>query len=110
MTGEWCRFDRYTMAAPEATEAASRPRNDAEPQPHAGALTSANATSPTAAASSPAPRTSGRPEAFGSLLSGTTRAASTTAATPTGTLLQNTQRQLACTRAPPITGPRAAPT
>ena len=109
MTGEWCRRDRYTMAAPHITEAASRPRNDAEPQPHSGALTSASATSPTAAARSPAPRMSGRPETFGSLLSGTTRAARNTAATPTGTLIQNTQRQSTCTRAPPITGPSAAP-
>src|ERR1700722_8658697 len=30
-------------------------------------------------------------------------------ARPTGRLIQNTQRQLACTRLPPITGPRAAP-
>src|SRR6266700_3897176 len=87
MTGEikgWCRRERYTMAAPHTTEAASRPRNDAELQPHSGALTSASATSPTAAARS-------------------------TAATPTGTLIQNTQRQSTCTRAPPITGPSAAP-
>src|ERR1700748_728459 len=109
MTGTWCRRERYTMAAPHTTEAASRPRNDAEPQPHSGALTSASATSPTAAARSPAPRMSGRPETFGSLLSGTTRAARNTAATPTGTLIQKTQRQSICTRAPPITGPNAAP-
>src|SRR6185312_14488372 len=109
MTGEWCRRERYTMAQPQASEAASRPRNDAEPQPHSGALTSASATSPTDAASSPAPMMSGRPETFGSLLSGTTRTASTTAATPTGTLIQNTQRQSTCTRAPPMTGPNAAP-
>ena len=63
------------MAAPHTTEAASRPRNDAEPQPHSGALTSASATSPTAAARNPAPRMSGRPDTFGSLLSGTTRTA-----------------------------------
>src|SRR5213083_2251455 len=31
------------------------------------------------------------------------------AASPTGTLIQNTQRQLSCTRLPPITGPSAAP-
>src|SRR4029077_11363667 len=109
MTGEWSRRERYTMAQPLASEAASRPRNEAEPQPHSGAFTSANATSPTDAASRPAPRMSGRPETFGSLLSGTTRTASTTAATPTGTLIQNTQRQSTCTRAPPITGPNAAP-
>ena len=45
----------------------------------------------------------------GSRLSGTTRTASTTAATPTGTLIQNTHRQFTWTRLPPITGPSAAP-
>ena len=97
------------MAHPHASDAASRPRKLAEPQPQPGALTSASATSPTDAASSRAPTRSGRPWAVSSLLSGTTRTASTTAATPTGTLIQNTQRQLTCTSAPPITGPRAAP-
>jgi hypothetical protein len=109
MTGEWCRRDRNTMAVPHATEAASSPKNQAEPQPQSGALTSASATRPTAAASSPAPMMSGRPETFSSRLSGTTRSASATAASPTGTLIQNTQRQLTWTRAPPMTGPRAAP-
>src|SRR5438552_18273965 len=97
------------MAAPHTTEAASRPRNGAEPQPHPGALTSASATSPTAAARSPAPRMSGRPETFGSLLSGTTRAARTTAAPPTGPLIQNTLPQPTGPRAPPTTAPTPAP-
>ena len=81
----------------------------ADPQPQSGALTSARAIRPTAAASSPAPITSGRPGAWSSLLSGTTRPASRTAASPTGRLIQKTQRQLSCTRPPPITGPSAAP-
>src|SRR5258705_14010337 len=51
----------------------------------------------------------GGPEAWGPLLPGPPRPASTTAATPTGTLIQNTQRQSTCTRAPPITGPSAPP-
>src|ERR1700683_2137469 len=97
------------MPAPQATDNASSPRNPAEPQPHAGASTSAYATSPTDTASSPAPTTSGRPRDSGSRLSGTTRAASSTAATPTGTLIQTTQRQFTWTRLPPITGPSAAP-
>ena len=109
MTGAWCRRERITMTAPHTSDAASSPMNPAEPQPQPGASTSANATRPTAAASSPAPRMSGRPEDAGSRLSGTTRTASTTAASPTGTLIQNTQRQLTCTRVPPMTGPSAAP-
>jgi hypothetical protein len=109
MTGAWCRRDRTTMPAPHTSEAASRPMKPAEPQPQPGALTRASATSPTDAASRSAPITSGRPCAVSSLLSGTTRTARTTAASPTGTLIQNTQRQLSCTRLPPITGPRAAP-
>ena len=47
------------MAVPQASEAASRPMKLAEPQPQPGALTSASATRPTAAASSPAPIRSG---------------------------------------------------
>ena len=43
------------------------------------------------------------------MLSGTTLTARITAASPTGRLTQNTQRQLTCTRLPPITGPSAAP-
>ena len=97
------------MAAPQASEAASRPMKPAEPQPQPGASTSAYATSPTDAASSSAPSRSGRPRDAGSRLSGTTRRASTTAATPTGTLIQNTHRQFTWTRLPPITGPSAAP-
>src|SRR5277367_5699536 len=97
------------MAAPAMTEAASSPRNPAEPHPQPGASTSAYATIPTDAASSNAPTTSGRPREDASRLSGTTRRASTTAATPTGTLIQNTQRQFTWTRLPPITGPSAAP-
>src|SRR6516165_797656 len=97
------------MAAPQASEPASSPRKPAEPQPQPGASTSAYATSPTDAASSSAPTTSGRPREAGSRLSGTTRTASSTAASPTGTLIQNTQRQLTWTRLPPITGPSAAP-
>src|SRR5580693_3182345 len=97
------------MPAPQATDKASSPRNPAEPQPQPGASTSAYATSPTDAASSNAPTTSGRPRDPGSRLSGTTRTASTTAATPTGTLIQNTRRQFTWTRLPPITGPSAAP-
>src|SRR5215470_4598044 len=109
MTGEWCRRERNTTAAPQATEAASKPMNPAEPQPQPGALTRASATRPTDAASSPAPIRSGRPRDAESRLSGTTLMARTTAATPTGTLIQNTQRQLTWTRLPPITGPSAAP-
>src|SRR5580658_9359584 len=97
------------MAKPQTTDKASSPRNPAEPQPQAGASTSAYATRPTDAASSSAPTTSGRPREDASRLSGTTRRASTTAATPTGTLIQNTQRQFTWTRLPPITGPSAAP-
>src|SRR5580693_1917040 len=97
------------MAKPQASDPASSPRNPVEPQPHPGASTSAYATSPTDAASNNAPSTSGRPREDGSRLSGTTRTASTTAATPTGTLIQNTQRQFTWTRLPPITGPSAAP-
>src|SRR5579863_3891792 len=97
------------MAAPQATEAARKPRKPAEPQPQPGALTRASATRPTDAASSPAPIRSGRPRDAASRLSGTTRRAKITAATPTGTLIQNTQRQLIWTRLPPITGPSAAP-
>src|SRR5580693_4823578 len=97
------------MAHPHTTDPASSPRNPAEPQPQLGASTSAYATSPTDAASNNAPSTSGRPREDGSRLSGTTRTASTTAATPTGTLIQNTQRQFTWTRLPPITGPSAAP-
>ena len=109
ITGEWCRRDRATIAAAQATAASSSPRKLAEPQPQPGTLTRASATSPTAAASSAAPARSGRPWTCSSLLSGTTRAASSTAASPTGRLIQNTHRQLSCTRLPPITGPRAAP-
>src|SRR6516165_6816313 len=97
------------MAKPQATDAASKPMKPAESQPQPGALTSAYATSPTDAASSRAPTTSGRPRDPGSRLSGTTRTASTAATSPTGTLIQNTQRQLTWTRLPPITGPSAAP-
>src|SRR5579863_7423858 len=97
------------MAKPHTTDPASSPRNPAEPQPQPGASTSAYATSPTDAASSRAPRTSGRPRDPGSRLSGTTRPVSSTAASPTGTLIQNTQRQFTWTRLPPITGPSAAP-
>ena len=97
------------MAVPQASEAASRPMKLAEPQPQPGALTRASATRPTAAASSPAPIRSGRPLARSSLLSGTTLTARTMAASPTGRLTQNTQRQLTSTRPPPITGPSAAP-
>ena len=81
----------------------------AEPQPQLGALTRASATRPTAAASSAAPARSGRPCTRSSLLSGTSRVASAKAASPTGRLIQNTHRQLTCTRPPPITGPSAAP-
>src|ERR1700722_2221639 len=97
------------MPAPHATDKASSPRTPAEPQPPPGASTSAYATSPTDKASSTAPTTSGRPRDPGSRLSGTTRTASSTAASPTGTLIQNTQRQFTWTRLPPITGPSAAP-
>src|SRR5580693_939197 len=72
------------MAKPQASDPASSPRNPVEPQPQPGASTSAYATSPTDAASN-------------------------NAATPTGTLIQNTQRQFTWTRLPPITGPSAAP-
>src|SRR6266568_6825804 len=97
------------MTAPQASEARSTPMNEAEPQPQPGALTRASATRPTAAASSTAPIRSGRPVDRSSLLSGTTRTARITAASPTGRLTQNTQRQSTCTRLPPITGPSAAP-
>src|SRR6516225_3625796 len=97
------------MAAPQASEAASRPTKPAEPQPQSGALTRASATRPTEAASSPAPIRSGRPSSRSSLLSGTTLIARSTATIPTGTLIQNTQRQFTWTRVPPITGPSAAP-
>src|SRR6201999_2340869 len=79
------------------------------PQPQLGASTSAKATRPTAAASRSAPSRSGRPDSDGSLLSGTVRTDRITAATPTGTLIQKTRRQLTWTRPPPMTGPRAAP-
>src|SRR5215469_6163576 len=95
--------------APHATDAASTSMNRAESHPQPGAFTSANATRPTAAASSAAPARSGLPRACWSLLSGTIRAASSTARRPTGMLIQNTQRQLSWTRVPPITGPSAAP-
>ena len=109
MTGEWCRLDRATITAPHASEATSRPPKSADAHPQAGALTRARASSPTAAASRAAPIRSGRPRALESLLSGTTLAASRTAARPTGRLIQNTHRQLICTRLPPMTGPSAAP-
>ena len=77
MTGAWCRRERTTMAAPQASDASSRPRKPAEPHPQPGALTSASATRPTAAASSPAPSdVRAAPDACSSLLSGTTRRAS----------------------------------
>src|SRR5580704_6559107 len=97
------------MAQPHTTDPASSPRNPAEPQPQLGASTSAYATSPTDAASSNAPTTSGRPRDPASRLSGTTRTARTTAARPTGTSIKNTHRQFTWSRLPPITGPSAAP-
>src|SRR5215469_7921246 len=97
------------MMAPHATDAASTPMNRAEPHPQSGAFTRANATRPTAAASSAAPARSGLPRVCSSLLSGTNRAVSAMASKPTGMLIQNTQRQLSWTRLPPITGPSAAP-
>src|SRR5258708_37428666 len=109
MTGEWCARDLTTTAAPHATAAAIVPRKAAEPQPQTGALTTPKATRPTAAASNAAPATSGRPAVLSSLLSGMTRAARAIATRPTGRVIQNTKRQLSCTRLPPTTGPSAAP-
>jgi hypothetical protein len=109
MTGEWWRRERATTAAAQATAATSSPMKLAEPHPHPGTLTSASATRPTDAASIAAPTRSGLPWTCSSLLSGTTRLAISTAASPTGRLIQKTHRQLNCTRLPPITGPRAAP-
>src|SRR5215472_1234763 len=109
MTGEWWARDRSTIDTPHPSEAASVPRNAAEPQPQVGALTRASAVRPTHAASRAAPVTSGLPDARSSLLSGTTLAARIMAATPIGRLIQKTQRQFSWTRPPPTTGPRAAP-
>src|SRR5258708_35908330 len=97
------------MMAPHATDAAITSRNRGEPHPKSGAFTRANATRPTAPASSMAPARWGLRRVWWAVLSGTTRAVSSTASTPTGMLIQNTQRQLSWTRLPPITGPSAAP-
>ena len=87
----------------------SSPKKSFDVQPHDGAFTSASASDPAAIATSPAPNMSGRAFTVSSRLSGKTLKASTTAATPTGMLIQKTHRQESSTKKPPITGPRAAP-
>jgi len=52
---------------------------------------------------------SGRAFAVSSRLSGRTLKARTTVTTPTGMLIQKTQRHDSSTKNPPITGPSAAP-
>src|SRR5207249_4737918 len=78
--------------------------------PQSGALTSPSDSTPTPAASSPAPNRSGSRVIDASRDSGTHLSVASSATTPTGTLTRNTHRQLASTSNPPITGPSAAAT
>src|ERR1039457_5169919 len=93
----------------DATASANNPMKSLEVQPHDGAFTRASANEPAASATSMAPSQSGRASAVSSRLSGSTLKARNTVTTPTGMLIQKTQRHDTSTRNPPMTGPSAAP-
>ena len=108
-SGAGCRTQRTATAKIRTAAAANRPITLPPLQPQSGPLTSASVNAPIPAVNRPAPTRSGRSPST-SLTSRSSRAETTIAAIPIGTLTTNTHRQPACTSSPPIGGPAAAAT
>ena len=109
MTGERCQVQRQRTTAPQVSAAARQPRIGALAQPHSWPWTMPSTSAATARANSSVPGRSGIRRRPGARLSASHRRASSTAATPIGTLTRNTRRQSAAvTSSPPSEGPKPA--
>ena len=101
------RNERTTSQVPETAARANAPTIRGLSQPQSEPSTMAATRLATDTESSPAPSRSAL-WAAGSRTSRSIRIPKTSASTLKGRLTRNTQRQLTCTRSPPIGGPRAA--
>ena len=101
MIGLGCRLERTTSAAVARTNRAKAPRIEGLVQPQLDPSTMAAARLATAIERNTAPERSAL-WATGSLISRRTRMPTTSATRLKGRFTRKTQRQLACTRSPPI--------
>src|SRR5262249_43893535 len=110
-SGDSARCSARTNSASRITPSRAQPRRVGEVAPHAYASLSTAMRAVSAGAIKNAPFQSKRLSSGRSLVGGSTNHPSTVPARPTGTLIQNTQRQSsASSTRPPIAGPALNPT
>ncbi len=108
ISGSFTLVSQKEKAAKPTTDTAMNSQVFPSPQPHSGALMSAQTRQNIEADSRTMPTTSKERGAFSARWSSRISTPSTTARTPTGTLMKNTDCQLTCsTSTPPRIGPPA---